>query len=235
VDDRSFDAFSRQFARGTTRRRTLAGLVGLLTGGVVAGEVTAARRPTCRRARLACTRNAQCCTGYCATGRGVPRDQRNRCACPPDTTVCGVNCCGKYEECIDGACVRACPLEPGALMCFQSVEGVEAQGCFGDYESECSSDDDCQPWGGAACNTPENTCLCVNRIRTLDGIGPSTGATGTCKVITRAHPERGCYWVGSCTGTGHQLCGDDSNCCGTLFDPDGTSCVSGVCMYGPVR
>ena len=122
MDQHRFDTLTRQVGRGLARRDVLRLVVGLLAGGgALAASDAAAGRPVCRAAGSSCTRTTQCCSGRCPTGRAVPRQLRNRCACPLGEALCGGACvdvtsnrarcgacdrvCASGEICVSGACV----------------------------------------------------------------------------------------------------------------------------------
>jgi hypothetical protein len=94
VDQTRFDAFTRTLATTETRRRVLGGLT---AGAMALVGKRAAEAATCRETGVTCTRDAQCCDGFCGErdGRG-----RRRCACPPNTIPCPDGCC---QTCGTGA------------------------------------------------------------------------------------------------------------------------------------
>jgi hypothetical protein len=120
MDGPQFDDFARKLTGLASRRRVLGGLLGVAAGAMVAGEAGAqVRRATCRSASTGCTRNAQCCSGLCATSRSLPRNRRNRCVCPSDLATCGGGCVDlATDESHCGACGEAC--DTGA-MCISGV------------------------------------------------------------------------------------------------------------------
>ena len=72
MDDRSFDAFARSFARSSRRRLAKRLLGGTAAGllGLVGADAAAA---TCRRPGDVCRENANCCSGSCG-----PKDRTGR-------------------------------------------------------------------------------------------------------------------------------------------------------------
>lgn len=77
MDPSRFDRLTRAVGGRTTRRTAVAAaLIGMLGGRIAAGPAAAA---TCRALRQACSRDAQCCSGLCASD-AANRRQRNRCA-----------------------------------------------------------------------------------------------------------------------------------------------------------
>ena len=153
MDDRRFDTLSRTLADRRTRRTLLTRAAIAIAGGVgaasLAGGEAHAARATCRNAGGSCTRNAQCCSGVCLTGRDVPRGRRNRCfACPADTLTCGATCCPAGSACIDGACVTTCtPTVEGEICLLSARAVIQAGPCLtimvGD--GACIDDADCSP------------------------------------------------------------------------------------------
>ena len=116
MDGARFDRVVRGVAGTLTRRRVVASIFGLAMAGT-RGEALAAH--PCHRVGRQCTRNGQCCTGYCETRRFLPMGKRYRCACTSGLHACSGACvdlrtdmrhCGACDdicvngECIDGEC-----------------------------------------------------------------------------------------------------------------------------------
>ena len=218
---REFDDLTRLFAIGGSRRRFVAALLGLAPIGAGlttddAAAVPSGRRQICRAFGVGCSRGAQCCTGYCETGRLVDRRRRNRCSCPAGLGFCNGACVDLQSSelhCSD--CWSAC--ESGDICCsgvcteLGGVDNCASCGnvCTGDTfccNSACteSSDDNCGACG-AACGGGE---ACVSGVCQC-GDGPECDAINgeTC-----------------CAGVCTEL-GTDDNCtaCGEVCDT-GTSC-----------
>src|SRR5262245_57502852 len=98
MDGQRFDEFARALAGGTSRRRLLrgvGGLIGVAAGLAGAGATSAKPAPKkCKQQGSSCTINGDCCFGTCCNGI----------------------CCGDGGSCVDGACVepqcsatRPCP------------------------------------------------------------------------------------------------------------------------------
>ena len=107
-----FDRITQDLSARLTRRRALASVFGLAALGAP-GMARAAH--TCHRADRYCTRDGQCCTGYCENGMWVPRRRRFRCSCPSPLRACNEMCvdvlanpehCGACNEpCVNGECI----------------------------------------------------------------------------------------------------------------------------------
>jgi len=144
MDGSRFDTLSRELAARLTRRRAVAGMLGLGVGAFVGADGAEAAR-TCRLLGNKCIRSSQCCSGFCDQRRTTPRSQRNRCSCEVvgteenclacgDTCASGETCCGgigcvelgTVDNCT--ACGDVCPAGgagPRAMMC-NGADGCEA-------------------------------------------------------------------------------------------------------------
>ena len=126
MDGTTFDRFSRALATGLSRRRAVLAALGLGAAALAGVALDAGAAPArCRAGRATCSKNSQCCSGTCRTGRGIPLADRNRCTCEGGTVNCNGRCvdkktderncgaCGNVcragEFCIEGACVVAGP------------------------------------------------------------------------------------------------------------------------------
>jgi hypothetical protein len=149
MDGTRFDRLTRLMAGGTTRRRALGVMLGAaIAGAAVADSAANPTRPTvCRKFGVSCSRNAQCCTGLCATDRALPRRQRHRCSCPAGLLHC------------DGACVDATADEANCGACGLA----------------CASDELCCSGTCAAVTDDENNCgacgnICNDEGTCVDGV-----------------------------------------------------------------
>jgi hypothetical protein len=136
MDERRFDNLTRIFGSTQTRRRALTMLAG---GGLAAllarldiGEVAA-----CRKAKKACKRDKQCCSGRCKKGRckGNGAPVGNVCEGKEIATRCGDGCfcvltvsgdifCGDFS--VSAACVADADCESATgtgSVCFFNKNG----------------------------------------------------------------------------------------------------------------
>jgi len=111
MDGRRFDDLSRSFGRALSRRRAVAGAIGLATAGLaVAGDASAVVRRTCRPLNASCLRGRDCCSSACVTRRTAPRNRRNRCVCPEGLLACGTTCVDPMTDKNNcGSCGNVCP------------------------------------------------------------------------------------------------------------------------------
>ena len=163
----TIDRFARRLARQISRRRVVAIAFGAGAAASIGvnGDARAATR--CRAVQQTCTRDHQCCSGACATGRDVPLRDRHRCACDHGATVCNGRCvttrsdarhCGACGvKCQAGAiCNRGACIEPGPCVaaakpgyrCEETPEGeafnVPNTGCILYFSGmDCSTSAEC--------------------------------------------------------------------------------------------
>jgi hypothetical protein len=130
MDSARFDQLTRRLSVTRTRRSLVGAALALLGSGVAAHKASAEppsiHRTVCRPVGVGCTRHAQCCSATCVTGRALPRNVRNRCACRPDCTdrTCGDDGCG--GSC--GTCSDISACEAGVCIC---------------NDGACESNEDC--------------------------------------------------------------------------------------------
>jgi len=192
MDGHRFDGITKALAEGVSRRdvlKTLAAGVGAAVLGALGLDETAASR-ICRADSLVCSKNADCCAGYCA-----PKDRtgRRRCGCPSGTVACHGLCltpgttsskcgcgvqCGGCEQCVNGACTpvaddRVCGA--GSICCSgQCVSNLSLDHC-GACAQTCAGPQVCAASGcclqaGATCGfTGEGEC-CVGACLQGSGI-----------------------------------------------------------------
>jgi hypothetical protein len=145
MDANRFDDLSRALSRAASRRGVVRAALAALAGAAIPAAARAQGTSVCREAAIGCTLDNQCCSGYCERRTSVPRNKRNRCACPGNLTACGSDCadlqtderhcgacgvrCGDNETCCGGVCrdLNSDPKHCGA--CGKSCKGSE--GCFG--------------------------------------------------------------------------------------------------------
>jgi hypothetical protein len=176
MDAPRFDHLSRRLGARLTRRSAIAraavAVAGTAGASGLTADMAAASSATCRGARRSCTRNAQCCSGHCETGRDIPRARRNKClACVPGATLtCGATCCPAGSACIDGACVDTCvPLSDPGICLLTARQNVQPPDCLTisiDGDSTCIDDVDCASMEADASLTNRG---CIVGITTVDG------------------------------------------------------------------
>jgi hypothetical protein len=165
MDGQRFDAIARGFAARLTRRRAVAGALGLAVTALGAGDAKAAVRPTCRAYGAGCNRSSQCCDGRCDTRRTTPRARRNRCTCPVGFDRCKGACVDLQETATHcGVCGNACPSS-------QVCQGGECV-CAGADEIYCAEQDAC-----ADLDTDRDHCgacgnACLNAGPCVAGVCP---------------------------------------------------------------
>jgi hypothetical protein len=192
LDAHRFDSLTRALGIALGRRRFLA-----LTTGVVVGASTsvdgADAATRCRKGRQTCSRNTQCCSGACQTGRDVPMRDRNRCTCEDglqqcnnacvdtdtDMRHCGAcgNACRAGDHCVEGHCRihQQCHTDWTGI-CYMTREGVEhrAVGYLveenGDDWQPCTRSADCADIH-SGCAAPGVNCSCVRAVDDLYGYG----------------------------------------------------------------
>ena len=122
MDRMTFDRLSVAISR----RGVVRGIAAMVAGGTAlagADGTLAVTRRTCRQLRQSCTRNDQCCGGYCERRKSVQRRDRFRCACGIGYGLCDGVCtelgtdehcsscgdaCTALETCFSGACTDVC-------------------------------------------------------------------------------------------------------------------------------
>ena len=144
MDGTRFDTLARELVTRVTRRRVIAGILGLSASAFVGADGAEATR-TCRLLGHKCVKGSQCCSGFCDQRRTTPRSRRNRCSCEVvgteenclacgDTCAAGESCCGgigcvelgSLDNC--QACGDVCPeggIGPRAMMC-NGANGCQA-------------------------------------------------------------------------------------------------------------
>lgn len=212
MDDRRFDAFVRLLATGSSRRQLVKGLLAL--GGVAAAgarvpSAEAARRPTP-------TPRPVTCPGQQTLQDGV-------CACPPNTTGCGPDCCPAGAQCCDNACCYGVCV--GEELCCTPVcaEGACGDdGCGG--TCPCSPDKVCSQ-GACVCPSatapcPDGVCRqCCELSNTSPECAATQGGDASCWACSApggpGDSNRACFpWGGGCTipDVGPGTCDADHFC-----------------------
>jgi hypothetical protein len=193
MDASHFDHLSRRLGARLTRRGAIARAAVALAGAAgattfAAGDARAARG-TCRNAGGSCTRNAQCCSGACATGRDVPRARRNKCqACAPGALTCGATCCPAGSACIDDACVATCERTTGSQLCLLTARQIVQFATCSTIVIETSDTISC---------TDDADCIGVD----LKHPGPELEHFGCLISLTDDNGPSSAY-AGACTGWG---------------------------------
>jgi len=205
MEARRFDSLTRRLAGARTRRAVVGALIAGASVAAV-GESASAGRATCRAMWASCTRNQQCCTGTCATGRTYPRVLRNRCVCIPDcgggkcnvSDGCGNFCPGCDDGLVCGeenTCKAPCAGTTG--YCWLTKEGAQALGPAGCQQQflvsePCSTNDECEEnnpgWESYEGGNVE--MLCVDTVY-LNGAFNSAHPAGRC---IQKPPANGACW-----------------------------------------
>ncbi|MFM9108284.1 MAG: hypothetical protein ACKOWF_16470 [Chloroflexota bacterium] len=235
MDQRTFDRIVRVFGGSSSRRAGLRAALGALVSGVAAPASAARRRGEAARTATtatdprsvatgagpwpagpcgptgkdnACTKSAQCCTGYCKKGK---KGKTGRCRCVKVGRKCvtGQTCCGG-ASCTNGKCTRSrpgptCTASGGACSGETCCPGLTcASGTCGCTPSgnACSSETCC---AGLTCRG--GTCACTPAGEACASQTCCTGQTcwnGSCQTPTKE--------VGQACTVGVDICNGGSIC-----------------------
>lgn len=263
MDAKSVEQIARVLGRSLPRRKAVALILTVVTGGSIAGAgaVDAApRRMTCRANGASCTRNANCCSGACATGRTEPRRRRNRCVCARqcDGRVCGDDGCGGMCGTCEGglmcaedggACESPClnynPAGPEDY-CIGTTSGerVAGYGLYGWYQPwvqpadpsvACGTDDECQL--GAICDAEGFRCLCALSHRFDANSEPVMFPSGTCVAARVSAPTCTSSGISPYSKCGTTINGEELGFTENLYytyDFYDDACTSDATCWGPV-
>jgi hypothetical protein len=238
MDSRKFDLLSRALSGGS-RRQMLKGAVAAVAGASIPVAAGAQGVIVCRLVSQSCTRNAQCCSGYCDKRSSLPRNLRNRCGCSPDQTACnGVcvdldidrnncgacgNVCGAGEDCCSGECVDVAYSEDNCGHCGHAC-GAGDTCCAGDCDDLKTSEDNCGACGNA-CGAGEDCCN--GACRDVDHDANNCGACGRKCSSTQECFDGVCK--DPCVGSTGKVYMDNDGLKYTGFkdsDPWGVACTS---------
>jgi LPXTG-motif cell wall-anchored protein len=202
MDDRRFDALTRAFARGTSRRTAIKGLFGGVVGGVaVATRLNPAGAQSCTPETVlddcplpdACT-TATCLNGTCDYDGGCPPGSCTE--CDNATGQCIAIICELGEECVGGVCQSIC--DEGWLWCGGQI-----------CAPQCCTVDDCVAAGDTFCSS----VIC--------------NIEGLCEVIAECTDGQQCCGQGT-EGAHCAYCCDSGDCASA---PCGICNAQGVCEY----
>ena len=249
MDDRRFDALSRVLAHTQSRRATVrAAIAALASGGAVATIASADARIVCRRMQQSCSRDAQCCSGYCDKRTSLPRAQRNRCGCGADRVICpgsatcidlsnDVNHCGACGNacpsdamaCIDGECLCPDDLTPCGDRCVDL--NADFDHC-GECDNQCPVD--AMSCNDGVCDCPGTTEQCDDACVDLDIDPDNCGECGNVCADDRICHQGECACPGAldeCDGVCVDLLSDEDHCgsCGNACADDQT-CTNARCV-----
>lgn len=228
MDEQRFDDFARNFAKPTSRRRVLRGL--LAAGAASIGLSTGAdAAETKRKPGQICRRTSDCVAGTTcdptSTGRSV-------CTCVPGTRECGNKCitdspliCCTFKDCpvdanpckervcnADGFCGQKNEADgsscPAGICCGGAcVDSTTDESHCGDCVTQCSA--------GNVCTT-DGCCIGLQTC----GTSCCTGFHEVCDVDI----SHCCFNEQVCkTSTGGEFCcAETTVCCGAA----GTQCIS---------
>ena len=223
MESQKFDALTKTFARGASRRGVIKGIAGGVLAGVGAltGRSVGAA-PACRRRGDACSApeigtQGRCCEGLRCEGTTAHGGARcigpSECECPAGESCINFDCCPNNQIC-GGVCLDA-PCSANACEVCDTQQGA----CV----SKCS--------GTQTCNTSNGTCegegvACGEK-------GAECSATDPCCVGLRCQDGR---CVGD-TDLGERcnrdVCKTGLRCCGnTVEGPGGGVCVDIICKEG---
>lgn len=230
MDGRRFDDLTRTLAAGTSRRRVLGGLVGLLFSAAAARDGSAARRRAEPGRR--CLKDANC------VERAICDPRARVCVCRAGYATCGDRCADLEtdpdpDNC--GACGAVCrhgsvctPLDgccPPEFACNLSCCGAEPL-CDVSLSRCCYPEQVCTDAGGDRfccpadhyCSSATGTPTCVSLDRVC-----SSKDTSNCLADEQCAGGRCCAPGYGCR---HLCCPLGTNC---QLQPDGgASCAEGV-------
>jgi hypothetical protein len=232
VDGEHFDAIARLLAAGHTRRAALRAAAGGLTGIALAllgrGAAAKPNPKPCRSEGRNCSKDDQCCSGYCRGQRG-----RQMCAACASDIVCGDTCCP------DNA-VNGCTAQGGCLCPEGTRYNAAANACqpCGGADTKCTGGDDCcgdSCCGGTCCAEGDECCgrICGSGVCCGDRFcGDGEICCGDeCCPVGGSHTCR----EGKCIDC--QVCRPGLGCCSPFGRrcSDAQPCCSGVCERGTCR
>lgn len=246
MDGQRFEALTRSLAGGMSRRGVVRGLAAGIAAAAagLSGLGGAEARQRCRLYNEICRKHGDCCDFNCG-----PKDNtgRRRCGfCPNGGEVCGDECCGEGQACIDGACCdNPCGGDGSDVICCGAGEtcnfeffdeGVvvsccpEGSSCPA-TESCCAETETCTTTGccesASACESPAGNVFCCPA-----GLGcTDNGCVGACEHSSCSDTVQCITGRTCCDGCCLDLEGDEENCgaCGNIC-PQGTVCCSGSCV-----
>lgn len=227
MDASRFDTLARRLAGIADRRRVVAGALALAAGGRVSGVSAACRRPG-----STCKQPADCCSGICPTGVGIPTAQRGKCGCPSGQTRCSSTCVTTSSDAKHcGACNKRCAT--GTACCDGTCLPVLAD------NRNCGACGNVCPAGHTCC---KGQCLDVRTDGNNCGACGKKCAAGTvccggvCMSV-QSDPQN-CGACGNSCAAGHSCCrgscldtrSDEANCGACAKKCAATDlCCSGSC------
>ena len=249
MDHRRFDAFSRALAHTGSRRTAVRAALAAIVGGSAVGLASGAdARIVCRKMQQSCSRDQQCCGGYCDRRRNIPRELRNRCGCRAGNVVCpgsqlcidtssDVNNCGACGDvcpsdamaCIEGACVCPDGLTPCGDRCVDTDSDFDH---CGDCNNSCPVD--AMSCNDGVCECPGSTLHCDDACVETDTDPDHCGECGNACPSGRICHDGACACPGAldeCDDTCVDLLTDEDHCgaCGNGCSADQT-CINARCV-----
>ncbi|MGI9254713.1 MAG: NHL repeat-containing protein [Thermomicrobiales bacterium] len=180
MDGTRFDRIARLLGAAATRRQGIAAALGAVAG---VGALTAEGQPSMPKGGPwpagpcgptgkdnRCTKNKQCCTGYCKIGK---KGKTGRCRCIKLGGGCktGQLCCGT-GTCVNGACAGSAPPVCDASTC--------AAGCCEGTTCKADGGNDACGAGGGVCAVCSSLLrLCCGGACTAGVWQPQTLVGGT--------------------------------------------------------
>jgi hypothetical protein len=212
MDGTRFDALTRALGSGGSRRTVLKGLLGIAgiaAAGGLPGDAEAARRPTPTPRTRTYLGSQEPCDGGCC--------------CPPETTMCGAECCpnGQAQCCDNACCYGTCYGEE--LCCphphqYCTVDGCCDGACVGQGQFCCQPEAVC---GDACCSGSDKCCASGETLQCIPADACCSDAG--CAPPSTCDPEtHQCVCTPTCDGL---TCGDDG-CGGTCACASGSTCDS---------
>ncbi|MFM9107277.1 MAG: hypothetical protein ACKOWF_11345, partial [Chloroflexota bacterium] len=243
MDQERFDAALRALQAGTTRRAGLAGMVGVLLGGlnasVAQGSGARANRegfetqgPCGDGGQKAntCRKDSKCCTDYCAGGV---------CRCKPNWMKCakGAHCCSRVCA-SNGRCDGG--TKPEGSSCREDFNCDDGLACISDKcvkspKAKCKKQNCPGCCEGTTCRGGATTAACgANATVCLRCTRGSTCINGAClstSPCTAATCPNGCCQNGTCkAGTQDSACGTGGAACAACSG--GKTCQARRCQAG---
>jgi hypothetical protein len=189
-----------------------------------------------------CTKDSQCCTGYCDTSKGKKnKDGQGRCRCIRRGKSCTSKqtCCGKLT--CDGGVCGAGGVPTGATCVSGETCASPDAVCTAYTDAEAPSGTFCtMPLGTVCTGDPDCTCYHCGPVDPAPGM--ARAASGNADLacchrqgLTCQKPQHCCTgWLcesGTCCSATGTACASDGECCSGLACMNGTCapCVETVC------
>ncbi len=231
MDGDQFDALTRAFGSGRSRRGVLKALAGASLGAVAVGfdETSAAARK--RAQGIVCSKNADCQSGACLpkdhTGRRYCAECGSPATCPPVSDACHVatclgGSCGTMPTNLNGVCA------PAVDACHTASTCDAGGHCVAGGAITCPGGDQCN---AATCDSSTGchvTPLTGGTCTTSGGVAGTCDAEGICQTASIVCPPN------LVCGVTQAPCGQDTTgVCSSVRSVEATSCICGNDACGP--